>query len=341
MDIASLMGAGAGGGWAKVGQALGGIGGAGEEKAYDAALARQHDLERKLAEARIKRDEALQREQLTGNLEGLVKDPATAQALSSVMRAGFGNFDQATQGAGNLIENDARRGALDAAMRGDTDTANRLISVGKGEPLKVRDIEAGQEYSPYLANGIPTTVTPVGQAEIARDLAAGAASRASAARSTAAIDNDAARVDVLVNKEAERLIKLIEKENKTTLDQAQRSAIYNAVRNGDDLNLEFPPSAKPATQSGPSIADAMLGQSGGNANASSTPAPNRNASGISPIATRVPGARRDPYRPKTPRGADFQAAQAAIEAGKSYDAVVKRMVEAGYPDAATILKRKR
>lgn len=346
MDIATLMGAqaGAGGsglsGWGRVGRALGAAGGASEQRVYDAALARQHDLERKLAEARIKRDEALAREQLQTSIEGIVKDPAQAAAISTIMRGDFGNFDQTTQGLGNLIENEARQGALAAAMRGDTDAANRLISVGKGEPLKVRDIEAGQEYSPYLGNGIPTTITPVGAAEIRRDDAAAEASLASAEKSRRP-PQPRTRAGT----------------PKDDLKEAAKDAYYQARAEGEDLEgvtqgdiayaLETrgewtsPKGRKvryavDGFEAGPvDIAAAMLDGSGGNANASPAPATS------APRATRVAGTTREPYQPRTQRGADFQAAQAAIEAGKSYEAVVKRMLDAGYPDAATILKRKR
>lgn len=158
----AMIGAGASGasnGWAKVGDAIGtALGGGAGPKTYMETMSRGHEMQRKLAEAKIKTDELNAREKIDQSVAGLFPegDPR-AGALAGVMRAGFGNFDQGTQGLGNIQDQGLKEKAL-AAMTGggeggaapDANLGNAILSVLQGKPVDLTKVSGGTAYNPMV-----------------------------------------------------------------------------------------------------------------------------------------------------------------------------------------------
>lgn len=156
----AMIGGGASGasnGWAKVGDAIGSaLGGGPGPKTYMETMSRGHEMQRKLAEAKIKTDELNAREKIDQSVAGLFPegDPR-AGALAGVMRAGFGNFDQGTQGLGNIQDQGLKDKAL-AAMTGggeggaapNMEIGNAILSVLQGKPVDLTKVSGGTAYNP-------------------------------------------------------------------------------------------------------------------------------------------------------------------------------------------------
>lgn len=177
--MAGLFDAMAGGGasgWGKVGDAIGtALGGGQGPKTYLDTMSRGHEMQRKLAEAKIKTDELNARERNEAAISALYPegDPR-AGALSNVMRAGFGNFDQGTQGLGNIQDQDLKTKALAAMTGGDAgiDTANpelgnAILAVMQGKPVDLTKISGGTAYNPMVTpDEAELTTTPAGAREL-------------------------------------------------------------------------------------------------------------------------------------------------------------------------------
>lgn len=176
-----MMGGGASGassGWSKVGEALG-LATSGQQpggsKIYQESMSRGHDMQRKLAEAKIKTDELNAREANEAAISKLFPegDPRGG-ALSNVMRAGFGNFDQGTQGLGNIQDMGLKDKALAAMTGGEggMDAAkpalgNAILAVMEGKPVDLTKISGGTAYNPMVApDDAQLQITPEGEREL-------------------------------------------------------------------------------------------------------------------------------------------------------------------------------
>lgn len=157
-------------GWGQLGNAL--FGGGDRSGAYMKGAQGAAQLERMLAEARIKRDEALQRSKVAETLTATGMDPAQAQMLSTVFGAGYnpaqlGDYQRDQQTIGITGE------AADAARGGNLDLLNNLATVLSGKPRERTQITGGMAFDPFAPPTQGMQTTPTGLADIAATLALG------------------------------------------------------------------------------------------------------------------------------------------------------------------------
>lgn len=135
-----------------------------------------------LLRAQIRADELRAREGLGDALTGLGVE--NGDALGTVLRGGFGNFQQGTAGLGNLADLALlNRGATLASSPSDLDELNRIIALRANKPLTRTQIEGGAAYDPYAAPTAQELIsTPLGESMIAENLAQGRAATTRANR---------------------------------------------------------------------------------------------------------------------------------------------------------------
>lgn len=138
-----------------------------------------------LLRAQIRADELRAREGLGDALTGLGVD--NGEALGTVMRGGFGNFQQGTAGLGNLADLALlNRGGELAANPSDIDELNRIIALRSNKPLTRTQVSGNTAFDPYAAPSAEGLIsTPLGESMISENAAQAArASRAPVSRSS-------------------------------------------------------------------------------------------------------------------------------------------------------------
>ena len=178
-------------GWASVGQALAGLGGAGREQAYDRGMAKAAQLDQLVQTARLTREKAMeaerQRNQQTGLPDSLIAagwDPNSARAAGAFAGSGLNPNEYASARlAGQEYGN--RGNIVAEALQGNLPAAGAYsMGLAKG-PLEMTKIVDGTGYNPYLQADQVYHTTPVGQSTIGQRNAAAASSYASARNSDA------------------------------------------------------------------------------------------------------------------------------------------------------------
>lgn len=187
-------------GWGALGAALAG---GNTESAFQRGRLNSARLESALSDARLKRDEELARQQLSGRVAMLAPTAEDAGFLEAAFRAGI-DPRQFSQYTGDRQEQGFRGDAVTAALGGDWGGANaNLMGVANG-PQQIGTIE-GQNLlaNRFLEGGGGITTTEQGRAGIAADAARAAAAyasannaNASAARTRQAMGIDAGEFDM-------------------------------------------------------------------------------------------------------------------------------------------------
>lgn len=156
----------------------------GNSAAFVDQLKRNYDAKYSMERAAGLRAENLARDQQTAELWARVQegDPeAIATVVSARMRMG-GTLNDAMNGLGGAFTLGQRRASAAAVERGDLGAANNaLIPIASG-PQRMNVIQGGYQINPYEVGG-EAELLGTGQARIARDNAAAAASYARAAAS--------------------------------------------------------------------------------------------------------------------------------------------------------------
>ena len=156
----------------------------GNSAAFVDQLKRNYDAKYSMERAAGLRAENLARDQQTAELWARVQegDPeAIATVVSARMRMG-GTLNDAMNGLGGAFTLGQRRASAEAVERGDLGAANNaLIPIASG-PQRMNVIQGGYQLNPYEVGG-EAKLLGTGQARIARDNAAAAASYARAAAS--------------------------------------------------------------------------------------------------------------------------------------------------------------
>lgn len=155
-------------GWAKLGEVL--AGGNTPTDAYYRGAERAVRIEGLLAQAKIKRDEAMQRERFRENAIAAGMDPNEAALLSSAFGAGY-NPEQLSGFQLDRQKMGITGDAADAARAGDIALLNNLSTVLSGRPRERTNIAGGVAYDPYAAPDQALQVTPGGAADVAADQA--------------------------------------------------------------------------------------------------------------------------------------------------------------------------
>lgn len=159
------------GGFRDLGAALFGGGGRTQAAYQEGARgAAQTDL--LLSQAKIKRDEAMKRSQLTEQLTAAGIPPEQASMLSTALGAGY-NPEQISGYRGDVQKQGIIDESLGAARGGNIDLLNNLATVLEGKPRERTQITQGMAFDPYAAPGQVMQTTPVGGADIAATLALG------------------------------------------------------------------------------------------------------------------------------------------------------------------------
>lgn len=181
------------------------------------------------AEARIKADEFSQREGLGAALSLLAGvDSDRGNALSTVMRGGFANFPQGTEGLADLADLAIQKQVLGAIEGGNPDVAkiNQLLAARR---------TGGGPLSPQQ-----TVAVPLGQAlvdrersQIAADMARAGASNAQAQASMARAGVNNAQVDsVAAQAEAARALAALRGRTDPNKNAALQKVEADLVRQG-------------------------------------------------------------------------------------------------------------
>lgn len=169
-------------GWADLGRAL--AGGSDTTAAYQRGVAQQAEVERLVAEARIKKSEIDSRMRAPGALVALGA-PADLATLA------FAGIDptKISGYTGQMQEQGFRGDAVARALAGDFDGANaNLFGVANGPQALASIQDQNLINNQFLAGGGGVSTTDQGRATIRQRDAAAAASRASAASSYATAD---------------------------------------------------------------------------------------------------------------------------------------------------------
>lgn len=152
------------GGFADLGQVIAG-GGAGSRDAYMKGAGQAASLETSLANARIKRDEALQREKLRERLAASGVPPEQADLLETVIRGGMGSdFSAGMTGLGTQQRNNYRDQAVTAGQGGDLDLMNVLLAGVQGTPMTTTQVDEGYVVNPH---GSPDQTLGITEGELA------------------------------------------------------------------------------------------------------------------------------------------------------------------------------
>lgn len=178
-------------GWGLLGQALTG---GNNEQAYQRGQLNGAKLTSLLAEASIKRDEAMQREQLESRLAAAGSSPEQAGLLATALRGGF-DPTKITGYTGDVQEQGFRQSAVDRATAGDWGSANAaLLGVANG-PVDLAAVQ-GQNLinNRLLPGGGGINTTEQGRSGMAADAARAAASYAAANSSNASAQSALGRL---------------------------------------------------------------------------------------------------------------------------------------------------
>lgn len=180
-------------GWGLLGQALSG---GNNEQAYQRGQMNGAKLTSLLAEASIKRDEAMQREQLESRLATAGSSPEQAGLLATALRGGF-DPTKITGYTGDVQEQGFRQSAVDRASAGDWGSANAaLLGVANG-PVDLAAIQGQNLISNrLLPGGGAISTTEQGRAGMAADAARAAASYAAANSSNASAQSALGRLAI-------------------------------------------------------------------------------------------------------------------------------------------------
>ncbi|WP_052812272.1 hypothetical protein [Xanthomonas campestris] len=181
-------------GWGALGAAL--LGGGNNEQAYQRGQMNGAKLTSLLADASIKRDEAMQREQLEARLAAAGSSPEQAGLLATALRGGF-DPTKITGYTGDVQEQGFRQAAVDRATGGDWGSANAaLLGVANG-PVDLAAVQ-GQNLinNRLLPGGGGITTTEQGRSGMAADAARAAASYASANSSNASAQSALGRLAI-------------------------------------------------------------------------------------------------------------------------------------------------
>jgi hypothetical protein len=178
-------------GWASVGQALAGLGGAGREQAYDRGVARAAQLDKLTSDARLHREAAMEAEKKRTERTSFVSRAVAAgipeeraALLANAFESGY-DPTKITAFQGGMQEQGFRDNIVAQALAGDMPGAGAYsMGLAKG-PLEMTKIADGVAYNPYGQSGQDLNVTPVGQSTIGQRNASAAASYASANNSNA------------------------------------------------------------------------------------------------------------------------------------------------------------
>lgn len=130
-----------------------------EAQALASAL-RQAQADKAIAEAAILRDMEQQRQLVEQRLIADGASPEEAALLSTVMRADFGNFAQATQGRGNQQQERRLTAAAEALATGDFDAGNAFLAAAQGKPVSPVRVEGGQIIRGQFSREPTITQTP-------------------------------------------------------------------------------------------------------------------------------------------------------------------------------------
>lgn len=179
-------------GWASVGQALAGLGGAGREDSYNRGMAKAAQLDQLVQTARFSREKAMEAEDARKGRGGFAPaaiaagiPEAQAGLLSNAFAAGY-DPTKLSGYLGATQEHGFREGAVGRALAGDFGGGNAyLMGVANG-PVELASVQ-GQNLiaNRLLEGGGGITTTEQGRAGIAADAARAAASYASANSSNA------------------------------------------------------------------------------------------------------------------------------------------------------------
>jgi len=190
-------------GWASVGQALAGLGGAGREDSYNRGMAKAAQLDQLVQTARFSREKAMEAErgrqghnQFVPNAIAAGIPEARAQFLGSAFAAGY-DPTKVSGYLGDTQEQGFRDGAVGRALAGDFGGGNAyLMGVANG-PVELASIQ-GQNLvnNRLLEGGGGISTTEQGRAGIAADAARAAASYASANSSNATAASTRGRLGI-------------------------------------------------------------------------------------------------------------------------------------------------
>lgn len=178
-------------GWASVGQALAGLGGAGREDSYNRGMAKAAQLDQLVQTARFSREKAMEaereRERQTGLADNLIAggwSPNDARVAAAFAGSGLNPNEYASARlAGQEYGN--RGNIVAEALQGNLPAAGAYsMGLAKG-PLEMTKVVDGTGYNPYLQADQEYHTTPVGQSTIGQRNASAAASYASARNSDA------------------------------------------------------------------------------------------------------------------------------------------------------------
>ncbi len=158
-----------GGGWAALGDILGGGAGRGAEAAYADQLTKNYrakgqkaDMGKAMEEESMARMQRLAQERIGDTLGAVGMDPA----LGGLLQAGGGNADALVRALLGGQEYFTRGDAREAALGGDLSAANaNLMSLGGVQDLT--KVAGGVAYNPFEEPSSDMIVTPLGQADIA------------------------------------------------------------------------------------------------------------------------------------------------------------------------------
>lgn len=159
------------GGFRDLGAALFGNGGRTQAAYQEGARgAAQTDL--LLSQAKIKRDEAMKRSQLTEQLTAAGVPPEQASMLSTALGAGY-NPEQISGYRGDVQKQGIIDESLGAARGGNIDLLNNLATLLEGKPRQRTQITQGMAFDPYANPNQQMQTTPVAAADIASTFALG------------------------------------------------------------------------------------------------------------------------------------------------------------------------
>jgi len=178
-------------GWASVGQALAGLGGAGRQDAYNRGMAKAAQLDFEIQKARRFREEAMaledartQNARLPQTFVGAGYAQPDADLYSALLRGGH-DVKQVMDARLSGQEYGNRDNIVAQALQGNMPGAGAYsMGLAKG-PLEMTKIADGVAYNPYGQSDQNLNVTPVGQSTIGQRNASAAASYASARNSDA------------------------------------------------------------------------------------------------------------------------------------------------------------
>ncbi|MDQ3056761.1 MAG: hypothetical protein M3Q96_03290 [Pseudomonadota bacterium] len=153
------MGGGANPGWGGLGQVLAGGGAGGAKAGYEGQKDRA-TLDELLAKAKIKQDEAMQREQLKDALASGDEN----RILETVMRGGMGSdYNAGMSGLQTGVETGMMRRAEAAGTGGNVPLMNVLGSARTGNPLEQTQVSGNTVFNPNLGPEQDLVTTMVGQ----------------------------------------------------------------------------------------------------------------------------------------------------------------------------------